>query len=463
MNAIKYAEIELLASLAGFSPIHNEADMKRYLGDWSGLVGGQPLAVLRPRTTREVADIAAACHKAGKKITIQGGLTGLAGGAVPDQGDIVISLERMNKVEEFDLQGGTVTVQAGATLQAVADFVEAHDWYFPLDCGARGSCQIGGNVATNAGGNRVLRYGTMRELVLGLEVVLADGTVLSMLNKVMKNNTGLDLKHLFIGSEGTLGIVTKVVLKLFPKPQRRYSAFCALESFGNLTTLLKMARSSIPSLSAFEVMWDDYLDLASAALGRAKPFDGDYPVYVLLEAEGMDSPEQELALQKLLEQALEEGIVSDVILPHSSEQAAQLWEMRDAIGELLSGMKPYIAFDIGIPVSRMDGFIEGIKKDMQASYPSARHLFFGHLGDGNLHYATGPHRDEDIVPIDDFVYTAVEKAGGSISGEHGIGRLKKPFLRHSRGPEEIALMRMIKRAVDCNSGLNAGRVFDSSE
>ncbi|MEC4717999.1 FAD-binding oxidoreductase [Noviherbaspirillum sp. CPCC 100848] len=460
MNTANNPAAQLMASLAPFSPIHNKLDMERYLSDWSGLAGGYPLAVVRPRTTQEVAQIVKACHAAGQKLTIQGGLTGLAGGAVPDEGDMVISLERLNKVEELDVQGGTVTVQAGITLQGLADLVDAHDWYFPLDCGARGSCQIGGNVATNAGGNRVLRYGTMRELVLGLEVVLPDGTVLSMLNKVMKNNTGLDLKHLFIGSEGTLGVVTKVVLKLFPKPQRRYTAFCALESFERVTTLLKMARSSLPSLSAFEVMWDDYLHLASAALGRAKPFDTEYALYVLLEAEGVDSPEQEQALEKLLEMALESNVVSDVIMPQSNEQASQLWEMRDAIGELLANMKPYIAFDIGIPLSRMEDFIFQIKNAMQAHYPSAKHLFFGHLGDGNLHYATGPHRDEDIAPIDEFVYAAVEKVGGSISGEHGIGRLKKPFLKHSRSADEIALMRSIKQAVDRKSTLNTGRIID---
>lgn len=460
MNTANNSAAQLMASLVPFSPLHNQTDMERYRSDWSGLIGGHPLAVVRPRTTQEVAEIVSACHAAGKQMTIQGGLTGLAGGAVPDEGDIVISLERLNKVEEFDVQGGTVTVQAGTTLQAVADLVEAQDWYFPLDLGARGSCQIGGNVATNAGGNRVLRYGTMRELVLGLEVVLADGTVLSMLNKVMKNNTGLDLKHLFIGSEGTLGIVTKVVLKLFPKPQRRYTAFCALESFEKLTTLLKMARSTLPSLSAFEVMWDDYLDLASAALGRTKPFDNEYPLYVLLEAEGVDSPEQEQALEKLLELALDSNVVNDVVMPQSNDQASQLWEMRDAIGELLANMKPYIAFDIGIPLSQMEGFIAEIKNAMQARYPSAKHLFFGHLGDGNLHYATGPHRDEDIVPIDEFVYAAVEKVGGSISGEHGIGRIKKPFLKHSRSADEIALMRSIKQAVDRKSTLNTGRIID---
>lgn len=460
MNPSSEIHAQLTSVLAMVPSLNNDADMERYRSDWSGLVGGKPFAVVRPRSTQEVAQIVSACHATGKQITIQGGLTGLAGGAVPDEGDVVISLERLNKVEEFDVQGGTLTVQAGMTLQAVAELVEEQDWYFPLDCGARGSCQIGGNVATNAGGNRVLRYGTMRELVLGLEVVLPDGTVLSMLNKVIKNNTGLDLKHLFIGSEGTLGIVTKVVLKLFPKPQRRYTALCALESFEHLTKLLKMARSTLPSLSAFEVMWDDYLVLATAALNRTKPFGVDYPLYVLLEAEGVDAPEQEAALEKLLEQALETGIVGDVILPQSNEQAAQLWEIRDEIGELLANMKPYIAFDIGIPVSQIESFIAEIKNVMQSRYPSARHLFFGHLGDGNLHYATGPHRDEDIVPIDEYVYAAVEKVGGSISGEHGIGRIKKPFLMHSRSADEIALMRAIKRSVDPTSALNAGRIID---
>lgn len=450
----------LADALALPGTLHNQNDMERYRQDWSGTAGGMPYAVIRPSSTEEVSKIAAACHRAGKRLTVQGGLTGMAAGAVPDDGDVVLSLERMNRIEDFDTQGGTVTVQAGITLQKLCETVEEQGWYFPLDCGARGTCQIGGNVATNAGGNRVLRYGTMRELVLGLEAVLPDGTVLPMLNKVIKNNTGLDLKHIFIGSEGTLGIVTRVVLKLFPKPERRYTAFCALSSFDSVARLLKLAKSALPTLSAFEVMWSGYLEAAASSLQRPLPFKDSYPLYVLLESEGADSAENAALMESLLEQALEQGIAEDVILPQSGEQAAALWLMRDAIADILPQMRPYIAFDVGVPVSKMESFVDDVHARLRVKYPDARHLFFGHVGDGNLHLASGPHLAGQIEDVEELVYAAVSDAGGSISGEHGIGRLKKPFLKFTRSHAEVALMRSIKQALDTQNSLNPGRIFD---
>jgi FAD/FMN-containing dehydrogenase len=451
---------QLLGTLAAFAPVYNRDDMGRYLEDWSGLSCGQPCAVLRPASPEEVSAIVAACHGAGRRLTIQGGMTGLAGGALPDDGDVVLSLERLNRVEEFDTQGGTVTVQAGITLQALCELVEEQDWYFPLDCGARGSCQIGGNVATNAGGNRVLRYGTMRELVLGLEVVLPDGARLTMLNKVIKNNTGLDLKHLFIGSEGTLGVITRVVLKLYPKPQRRHTALCALASFEHVARFLKLAKSALPTLSAFEVMWRDYLQTAAATLGRAAPFGGAYPLYVLLETEGSDGPANAATMEALLQQALELEMAQDVIIPQSAEQAAALWLMRDAVGEILPPMRPYAAFDVGIPVAATASFVDGVGAVLRERYPDASHLFFGHLGDGNLHLATGPHPGKRLHDVEELVYAAVAQAGGSISAEHGIGRLKKAFLKYTRGPAEIALMQAIKQTMDDGKILNNGRIVD---
>lgn len=453
-------QADLQKTLAAFAPLYNQNDMGRYLEDWSGLPAGQPYAVVRPTTPQEVATVVGACHRAGRRLTVQGGMTGLSGGALPDEGDVVLSLERLNQVEEFDLKGGTVTVQAGITLQALCELVEQQDWYFPLDCGARGSCQIGGNVATNAGGNRVLRYGTMRELVLGVEVVLPDGTLLTMLNKVIKNNTGLDLKHLFIGSEGTLGIVTRVVLKLYPKPQRRHTALCALASFDHLARFLKLAKSALPTMSAFEVMWQEYLQAAAAKLDRAAPFDAAYPLYVLIETEGSDAPANAAIMEGLLQQALEEELVQDAVLPQSVEQAEGLWVLRDAIGEILPAMRPYAAFDVGIPLARMEAFVDHMKSVLGQRYADASHLFFGHLGDGNLHLATGPHPGERLHEVEELVYAAVAQAGGVISGEHGIGRLKKPFLQYTRDAAQIALMHAIKEAVDQGNVLNRGRIFD---
>ncbi|MGB6008168.1 FAD-binding oxidoreductase [Castellaniella sp.] len=460
-------------------------DIARYLQDDSGLqADAPPYCILRPRSTDEVAAIVRACLRERRALTIQGGRTGLAGGAVPDAGDVVLSLELMDQIEHLDAVSGTVTVQAGAVLENLCAAVEARGWYFPMDCGARASCQIGGNVATNVGGNRVLRYGTMRELVLGLEVVLADGTVLTMMNQGLKNNTGLDLKHLFIGTEGTLGIVTRAVLRLFPKPERRHSALVGLADFDQLTALLKAARGQLATLSSFEVMWREYLQAAATVTQRTEPFDGAYPICVLLEVESFagdaaaaddsrpgtartpDSAEAagdraQADLHRFLETCLDQGLALDAILPHSQEQAAQLWRLRDAIGEILHTMAPYVAFDIGIPLALLPDFIARAQQALAARWPTARRLLFGHLGDGNLHLSTGPYAPDDLAAVESLVYQEVERVGGSISAEHGIGRIKKPFLHHSRSAPERELMVEIRRLLDPQEGLNPGRIVDA--
>jgi FAD/FMN-containing dehydrogenase len=437
-------------------------DLSRYLRDGSGLEAeGLPAQVLRPRTTAEVAAIVRACGAEDRRMTIQGGRTGMAGGAIPDPGDVVLSLELMDRIEALDAISGTVTVQAGVVLETLCQQVEAQGWYFPMDCGARASCQIGGNIATNVGGNRVLRYGTMRELVLGLEVVLADGTVLTMMNQGLKNNTGLDLKHLFIGTEGTLGIVTRAVLRLFPKPVERHSALVALADFHQLTELLKAARGALPTLSSFEVMWRGYLQAAAQTLNCQEPFDGAYPLCVLLEVEsGQPDAGGGQALHRFLEERIASGQALDAILPQSRQQAAQLWRLRDAIGEILHGMQPYVAFDVGIPLQALPGFMERACARLDARWPDARRLLFGHLGDGNLHLSTGPHPPADLNAVESLVYEEVERVGGSISAEHGIGRIKKPFLHHSRSAPELALMRQIRHLLDSRQQLNRGRVLD---
>lgn len=443
------------------SSLQASDDLQRYSQDASGLPAvGEPSLVLRPRTTHEVADIVRACRREGRALTIQGGRTGMAGAAIPNPGDVVLSLEHMNRLETLDTLGGTATVQAGLILQDLCMQAEEQDWYFPLDCGARGSCQIGGNVATNAGGNRVLRYGTMRELVLGLEVVLADGTILSMMNKGLKNNTGLDLKHLFIGTEGTLGIITRAVLRLFPKPERRDSALVALDSFDQLVALLKSARAHLPSLSSFEVMWNNYLQAAADVLNKPTPFDGAYALYVLIETEGMESGSTRQELETFLSGLLDGGFARDVILPQTHEQAAQLWKFRDAIGEILLTMQPYVAFDVSVPLHELPGFIERATARLTQAWPQAHNLLFGHLGDGNLHLSTGPHAQSNLYEVESMVYQEVERVGGSISAEHGIGRIKKPFLHHSRSADEIALMTQIKRLLDSEQLFNRQRLLD---
>lgn len=454
--------IPTLEALSGLiSCLRPGDDLERYLHDDSGVrCDGQPSLVFRPSTPGQVADIVRACHREDRALTIQGGRSGMAGGATPDKDDVVISLELLDQVEEFDTVGGTITVQAGIVLENLCALVEAQGWYFPLDLGARGSCQIGGNVATNAGGNRVLRYGTMRELVLGLEVVLADGTVLSMMNKGLKNNTGLDLKHLFIGTEGTLGVITRVVLRLFPRPLRRYSALAAVNDFERITQVLKAARARLPELSSFEVMWREYLVAAGQVLKKTPPFEARYPIYILLETESGGSSQSASALEDFLGDLLERGQVVDVIIPQTQEQADSLWKFRGSIGEILRTMQPYLAFDIGIPLQSMQRFIDVVGARLSQAYPGARNLFFGHLGDGNLHLSTGPHAPGDLLAIEELVYGEVQCVGGSISAEHGIGRIKKPFLKYSRGASERLVMQQIKRVLDTQGGLNKHRVID---
>jgi len=327
--------------------------------------------------------------------------------------------------------------------------------------GARGSCQVGGNAATNAGGNRVIRFGTMRDLVLGLEVALPDGRLMTMLNRVTKNTTGVDLKHLFIGAEGTLGVITRLVLKLSPQATAANTALCALPSFDAATRLVRDLRRALPALSAFEVMWADYLDAAMEVMRLRQPFDAPHPVYVLVETLGANDERDREALERELGEALEQGLISDVVVAQSVEDGRKLWAYRESIGELLGQLKPFAAFDVGIPMAAMDAFVESVGAELERRFPAQRHLFFGHIGDGNLHVLSGPHASPDSLhQVEEVVYAATGRVGGSISAEHGIGVVKKEFLAHSRSSVEIDLMHSLKALVDPKGILNPGRILD---
>lgn len=444
---------QALSADAGVADAHS--------GDWSEARKERPPLVVFPKTPPQVASALAILGRFGQKVVIQGGLTGLAGGATPQKGEVALSLSRLNAIEDFDRIGGTVTVQAGITLEQLQNHVENEGWFFPLDLGARGSCQIGGNAATNAGGNRVIRYGTMRDLVLGLEVALPNGTLMTMMNRVTKNTTGIDLKHLFIGAEGTLGVITRLVLKLSPKPSSAVTALCALGSFEDAAALLKEMKLHLPTLSAFELMWQGFLDKAVAITRMRPPFAERHPIYVLVELLGASDEQDRAQLESFLEMALEKELVQDVIVAQSLEHAKQLWQYRESVGEMLSQMKPHAAFDVGIPVSAMDGFVNSVGDALHARFPDQSHLFFGHLGDGNLHLLSGPYATpEALHEVESTVYAAVGMANGSISAEHGIGVIKKEFLNFSRSTEEIALMQGMKKLLDPENVLNAGRVFD---
>jgi FAD/FMN-containing dehydrogenase len=458
--------MELVAALeAELGPgavLAGEAVPERNRSDWSGLEPVRPLALVRPRTTAEVAAVLRLCHRHGVPAVPQGGLTGLCGGARPVPGAFALSLERLSGIEEIDPAMATMTVRAGTPLEAVQKAADEAGFLVPLDLGARGSCAIGGNLSTNAGGNRVIRYGMAREMVLGLEVVLADGTIVSNLNKMLKNNAGYDWKQLFVGSEGTLGVITRAVLRLWPKPGCTGAAFCGLPDFPAVVRLLEAARSGLgPVLSAFEVMWPRFYELITAhASGVRAPLSGRHGSYVLLEMQGTDERFDRPRFEAFLERVHEAGIVADAAVAQSETDVRAFWAIRDAVAEWNRIIGPHFGYDLGLPIDRVEAFVREAEAALEARFPGTVAVFFGHLGDSNLHVvvhvpgvAEQPY--EEVTAI---LYGLVRRHGGTISAEHGIGTLKKPWLAHARSPEEIALMRTIKRALDPDNLLNPGKV-----
>src|SRR5436190_6851662 len=351
-----------LAKIVGADHVRTGADIDaRHLGDWFvSIERGSPLAVVRPRTTAEVASILQYCNKERVGVVPQGGLTGLAGGATAVDGCVLLSLERMTGIEELDTAAATLTAWAGTPLQTVQEAAAAGGFLFALDLGARGSCQIGGNVATNAGGNRVIRYGMTRDLVLGLEVVLADGTVIRSLNKMIKNNTGYDLKHLFIGAEGTLGVVTRVVLRLHPQPKSVCTALCTVDNYDGALALLHHVKETMAgTLSAFEMMWPDFYETVTRKVpGLSPPLPYGAGGYVLIEALGADQAHDQARFESMLEQVLEDELVVDAVIAQSRAESQALWRIRDASGELTQIFGPQVKFDVSIPMRDIGRFID---------------------------------------------------------------------------------------------------------
>ncbi|KKW68596.1 FAD-linked oxidase [Lampropedia cohaerens] len=430
--------------------------------DWSGTPPVRPLALVRPASIDEACAVLRLCHAHHIPVVPQGGLTGLAGAAVPHAGGIALSLQRMAAIEAVDPRSGTLQAQAGATLQSIQQAAEQAGLRFGVDLGARGSCQIGGNVATNAGGNGVLQFGMMREQVLGLEVVLADGTVLPMLRPMLKNNTGYDLKHFFIGAEGTLGLITRVLLRLHPRPAARTTLLAAFSAFEQALALLQRLQGAFPArVAAFELMWERFVTCALRWQGGASPFAQTYPLLALIDIEGdADAPLQE-AVQEQLALALEAQEVADAVLAQSQAQARQLWRMREAPAEFPTQLHPPINFDVSLPLPEIGRFAAQCQQRLDERWPGHATLYFGHVGDGNLHITTdGASVHHEEAALEAEVYALVEAFGGSVSAEHGIGLHKKPYLRASRSPQEIAAMRAIKQALDPLHLMNPGKVFN---
>ncbi len=437
---------------------------ERYVQDVMGISMGRPQAVLRPADSDQVSRALAICNRAGVGVVTQGGMTGLVQGGIPLDGEVVLSLERMNAIEEVDSQSGTMTVQAGCVLQTIQERAEAEGYSFPLDLGGRGSCTIGGNISTNAGGNRVIRYGMTRDLVLGLEAVLADGTVLSNLNKVIKNNTGYDLKHLFIGAEGTLGVVTRAVLRLHPQQSSQSVALCSLPSFAAVVDFLRLMREQLGgALSAYELLWRSYMELvAEASPGIEFPFPLSQDYFVLLESQGSDPAADRQALEDALALAHERGLLVEAVVAKSQAEVAKLWQIRDLALEAVQLMMPAAIFDVSIPISRMEDFVAAIEQRLGEIWPDHRLVVLGHIGDSNLHVLVKPGEVQrggpNITPYD-VIYELTGERQGSISAEHGIGFQKRPYLKLSRSPAELEMMRKLKALFDPNNILNPGRIF----
>jgi FAD/FMN-containing dehydrogenase len=440
---------------------HNLAQHRSDFG-----VRGDPavaiLALTYPRSTQQVAAILRYCNQLKIAVQPQGGMTGLSGGAVPAIDCVVVSLARMRTIREIDTAAGTITAEAGVVLERVQQAADAAGLLFPLDLGARGSCQIGGNVATNAGGNRVLRFGMARDLVLGVEAVLADGTVINALHKMIKNNTGYDLRQLFIGSEGTLGIITAVVLRLFPKARSVNTAVCALDSYQAAIDLLNRARAGFGSqLTAFEVMWPDFYRLATLELGRRPPLAPGYGAYVLIETMGLAPEADQQRCEELIGVAMEAGIVRDATIAQSQRESDELWAVRDSPGEWHNTAHwPQLSFDVSVPTGDIGRLVEAIQTMLKQRWPALTAVYFGHAADGNLHVSVcmAGHGIAEL-DIERALYGVVAERRGSISAEHGIGLLKREFLPLSRSAQEIGLMRAIKQAMDPNGILNPGKVF----
>jgi FAD/FMN-containing dehydrogenase len=420
-------------------------------------------AVLRPTSTDEVSAILRHCNEHGLAVIPHGGMTGLVRGTQTGAGNVVLSLERMNAIEQIDPVSRTAHVQAGVILQKLQEKVAEHDMDFPLDLGARGSCQVGGNASTNAGGLRVVRYGMMRELVLGLEAVLADGTVVSSMNEMMKNNTGYDLKQLFIGSEGTLGIITRLVLRLYEAPKSRNTALAALSSFDQVTGLLKhVDRNLAGQMSSFEVMWDSWYSFITEELGN-RPLDAGYPYYAIFESLGGDQVRDQQQFEAMLESAVEEGLVDDAVVATSEKDARRLWEVRENVDPVLS--RSSFTYDVSLPIRHMDDYVRHVEQDMKQRLPGSQPMCLGHLADGNLHFlvlydpeAAGGDAAAHAVS-DAVVYEPLAPLKGSVSAEHGIGLEKKAHLHISRNAAELEIMRGLKALLDPRGTLNPGKIL----
>ena len=473
MTQTKHTDfLQTLRSIVGVDNVLTEGDLSAWERDWRKREQGRALAVVRPGNTDEVARVVQACAAAQISLVPQGGNTGMVVGSTPDASgnQVVLSLTRMNRIRHLDAANLTVTVEAGCVLQTLQEACGAAGFLYPLSMASEGSCTVGGNLGTNAGGTQVVRYGNTRELCLGLEVVTAQGEVWNGLSGLRKDNTGYDLRHLFIGSEGTLGVITAATLKLFPMPKAMMTAYASVPTLDAAVELLGLAHQHLSAgLTGFEVMGAFALRLVRKHFPQLQvPFAGDDPFCVVLEVSDHDSEAHaRTLLESLLDEALQNGCVLDAVVAENISQARALWHIRESIplAQALEGLN--IKHDISIAVSRIPDFVRETDAAIRRAFPGARMVNYGHLGDGNLHYnvqapegtdAEAFLRDQE-KPLNALVYAQVDRYNGSISAEHGIGSLKREKLAEHKSPVALGMMRAIKQALDPHNLMNPGRVL----
>jgi FAD/FMN-containing dehydrogenase len=455
----------------------DEGDRAEYGRDWTRVYPPAPTAIAFPRNTDEVARLLALCTRHRVPVVPSGGRTGLAGGAVAAHGELVLSLQRMRRMDPVDEAGATVRVEAGAVTATVHAHVAQHGLTWPVDFASKGSSQVGGNIATNAGGVRVIRYGLTRQWVLGLQVVLASGAVLELNGALEKNNTGADLRQLFIGSEGTLGVITEATLKLTRLPARADVMLLAVRDLAAVLAVFRQARAAPFTVAAFEFFTDRCMQRLLRHRKLRLPFSAPATHYVLVEAEGGAAnaenwahpaqPGAQSAAEQWMATLADEGAILDGTLAQSAQQAAELWALREGISESLSATGLPHKNDVALPIAALEAFCGEFEQVFAERYPGWEICLFGHIGDGNIHVNVMKPDDLDIGEFrmrtqaaDRDLFSLIKKYRGSISAEHGIGLLKKPYLGYSRSDEELALLRGIKQALDPLGILNPGKIFD---
>ena len=435
----------------------------RFYHVWKTDIQLESLCLLLPRTTDEVSSIVKICNDNNQELIIHGGLTNLVGSTISNKTQVVISLEKMNRIIEVDESAKTITCESGVIIEDIINAVKDKNLLLPLNFGARGSAQIGGAVSTNAGGLRVFKYGMTRNLVMGIEAVLPDGTIISSLKKLMKDNSGYDLKQLFIGSEGTLGIVTKVVLRLYRLPKTRYTSLAVSNNYQDVLNLLKIMEDKISSnLTGFELLWNNtYKQMVSDKTQYNKYLPDNYKYYVFIEYMGGDFENDYNLFESIILECVDKGVIDDAVIGKDDKEQVNIWGIREDVAVLADERKFDQQFDISIPIPLIGEIIDKISRELKDCEGVKTIFPFGHVADGNIHFIIGKDSDDNELKskINDIIYNNTQQVNGSISAEHGIGLDKKKYLIKSRSEDEIELMRLLKKSIDPKNILNPGRVI----